>query len=71
MHDGSIPDLVGVIDHYAEGRPDRRASRRLRGFRLEAGERADLVAFLHGLTDPGFLEDARFSDPFADQASRR
>jgi len=85
MHDGSIATLDGVIDHYmaggrtiAEGphsgvgseNPNR--SEFVRGFRLDASEREDLLAFLHSLTDSSFLTDPRFSDPWADTlASRR
>ncbi len=76
MHDGSLPTLAAVIDHYAAGGrnldPDgRRAAApsplrdaRLRGFSLDDGERRDLLAFLDSLTDPGFLSDPRFADPF-------
>jgi cytochrome c peroxidase len=76
MHDGSVPTLEAVIDHYAAGGrnlgPDgRRAaapsplrSERLRGFAISAGERRDLIAFLDSLTDRGFVEDPRFADPF-------
>ncbi len=77
MHDGSLPTLEAVVDHYAAGGrnlgPDgRRAaapgplrSDAVRGFEITAGERADLVAFLDSLTDPRFVADPRFADPFA------
>jgi len=54
MHDGSLPNLIAVINHYA-GRFVRRPSlaphinRRLH---LSAREKADLVAFLRTLSSP-------------------
>jgi len=66
MHDGSIADLAGVIAHYAAGGRARGplTSPFLPGFRLSAGETADLVAFLESLTDRDFLTDPRFSNPW-------
>lgn len=79
MHDGSIATLSEVVDHYAAGgrtlttgpyagvgHDNPRKSPLITGFLLAAGEREDLVAFLHSLTDPGFVTDPRFSDPFAE-----
>ena len=34
------------------------------GFEATPVERADLMAFLHALTDSTFLTDPRFSDPW-------
>jgi len=78
MHDGSIASLDGVIDHYArggrlietgahagDGRLNPYKSAFVRGFELDAGERADLIAFLESLTDPVVLTDPRWGDPFA------
>jgi cytochrome c peroxidase len=68
MHDGSIATLEAVIDHYAAGgraSSNRWKSEGLKGFRLEPGERADLLAFLQSLTDESFLHDPRFANPFA------
>ena len=72
MHDGSIPTLEAVIDHYAAGGRARRESGGsnsaglpnardplVRGFELTAEERRQLVAFLHALTDESFLRRAR------------
>lgn len=72
MHDGRFASLAAVIDHYATGvqnhpnlsfplslpngavfKPD-----------LDEAERQNLVAFLHTLTDPSFLTEEKFSDPF-------
>lgn len=77
MHDGSIPDLRGVIAHYSAagrtitagpnagvGSASPLKSPFLPGFRLTEGETDDLIAFLESLTDPAFLIDPRFSDPW-------
>jgi len=78
MHDGSIATLGEVIDHYArggrkiesgpnagDGAKSPLKSEFLRGFLVDASERADLVHFLESLTDPTFLADPRFGDPWA------
>ena len=70
MHDGSLPTLDEVLDHYegggsAEGRYSPFKSEFVRGFELNAQERADLIAFLESLTDERVLSEARWSDPFA------
>ena len=77
MHDGSIATLEEVLDHYAAGgravdagpyagvgneSPSKGSF--MRGFALSERDRADLVAFLTGLTDQSFLTDRRFADPF-------
>jgi cytochrome c peroxidase len=75
MHDGSIATLSEVIDHYAAGGrasargagPSPHQSEFVRGFTLTAEEKQDVLAFLESLTDPEFLTDPRFSDPFASQ----
>jgi cytochrome c peroxidase len=74
MHDGSVATLSDVIDHYAAGgrsslsrggTPSPLRDPILQGFTSTPAEKADLLAFLEALTDPGFLSDPRFSDPFA------
>lgn len=77
MHDGSIATLEEVIDHYAAGgrtltegpnagvgsrNPHR--SEFMVGFELTPQERADLLAFLHALTDSTFLTDPRLANPW-------
>jgi cytochrome c peroxidase len=59
MHDGRLPTLAAVLDHYAAAGPDRRP------VVLSDAERADLLAFLESLTDTTFVSDARFTDPAA------
>ena len=52
MHDGSLPTLRAVVDHYADGIVARPTlSEDLKRITLTDGERADLVAFLETLTD--------------------
>jgi len=80
MHDGSIATLEGVIDHYASGgrtiregeykgvgsaSPQKSAF--VKGFRLTAREKRDLIAFLRSLTDEKFLSDPRFGNPWSQQ----
>jgi cytochrome c peroxidase len=55
MHDGSLPTLAAVVDHYAGGlvaRPGL-APNLNRSLRLSAQEKADLVAFLLTLSTEG------------------
>ena len=64
MHDGSLPTLAAVIDHYDSGgyaHPNK--SPLVRPLGLSAGEKADLLAFLHALTDTGFLTNPDFRAP--------
>ena len=76
MHDGSIADLDGVLDHYAaagrtiDSGPDAGVgsesplrSSLVRGFTLSPAERAAMLAFLAALTDEATLADPRFADP--------
>ncbi|GAB4207168.1 MAG: di-heme enzyme [Sandaracinaceae bacterium] len=77
MHDGSVPDLDAVLDHYAAGgrtiedgphagvgSESPLKSIFLHGFALSSEERADVLAFLASLTDETFVRDPRFSDPW-------
>ncbi len=68
MHDGSVSTLEEAIDHYnaggRAGRANRRKSDRIRPLYLTPAERADLVAFLHSLTDRGFVSDPRLGSPW-------
>lgn len=77
MHDGSMKTLDEVLDHYSvggrtihsgphkgNGRANPYRDPLVVGARLSARERADLKAFLASLTDPGFLTDPRFSNPW-------
>lgn len=79
MHDGSIATLDEVLDHYAAGGrtisegPNAGVGSEsplknlfIHGFELTEEERADVLALLRSLTDETFLNDPRFSDPFAE-----
>jgi cytochrome c peroxidase len=71
MHDGSIPTLEAVIDHYAAGgrarfvSPDAANSETytaidplMTGFEITPVERRQLIAFLGALTDEHFVRKA-------------
>ena len=72
MHDGSIPTLGAVLDHYAAGGNSRLNKYRtdeidtgsaidplMTGFNLTLDEKRQLIAFLHALTDESFVEQAK------------
>jgi cytochrome c peroxidase len=68
MHDGSLPTLSSVIDHYASGGRARTGlpsdvDPRVSGFSLTVTARSDLIAFLESLTDEAFLRDPCLADP--------
>ena len=51
MHDGSMPTLEAVIDHYDRGGEQRPSlAEEMKPLHLSAEEKADLVAFMHTLT---------------------
>lgn len=67
MHDGRFETLEEVVDHYATGghaapnlssiiTPDLQL--------LNANDKADLVAFLHSLTDTSYFDKPEWSSPF-------
>jgi cytochrome c peroxidase len=77
MHDGSIATLGEVIDHYAAGgrtvavgpfagigRDNPGKDRLVHGFAMTSQHRADLIAFLEGLTDETLLHDPALSNPW-------
>lgn len=69
MHDGSVPDLRGVLAHYATagrapGHPMKDGM--IAGFTATEAEIDDIIAFLESLTDEDFLSDPRLSDPWPD-----
>jgi len=77
MHDGSLPTLEAVVQHYAaggrltptgelagDGRRSPVKSGLVPGFTISDPEVAALVAFLESLTDESFITDPRFSNPF-------
>lgn len=72
MHDGRFTTLAEVVEFYNSGvRDNGGLDNRLRGpggqpqrLNLSAAEKSALVAFLGTLTDPTFLTDVRFGNPF-------
>ncbi len=64
MHDGSLPTLDAVLDHYVRGgRQSPLQDSRIRPFTLAPAERADLLEFLKSLTDREFVENPAYSGP--------
>ncbi|HRG65935.1 MAG TPA: cytochrome-c peroxidase, partial [Saprospiraceae bacterium] len=64
MFDGSLPDLASVIEHYASGgQPHVNRHPAIKPFVLTAGEKADLIAFLHSLTDSDFIHQPALARP--------
>jgi cytochrome c peroxidase len=56
MHDGSVANLDGVIDHYAKGgnkHPLQHAA--VVPFQLSSKERMQLKSFFHALVDTTYL----------------
>jgi len=67
MHDGSIPTLEGVLDHYAAGGRNGHNPNKdplIGGFTLSPQDRDDLIAFLKSLTDDAVIHDSQFADPW-------
>jgi cytochrome c peroxidase len=69
MHDGRFATLEEVVDHYSEGiQPSPSLDPVLGvhqggGVSLTADQKADLIAFLKSLSDPGFLTNPEFGPP--------
>lgn len=61
MHDGSISNLMDVVEHYnTGGKAHPHKSVLLKPLHLTVQEKADVVAFLGTLTDNEFLTDPKF-----------
>ena len=61
MHDGSLPTLAAVVEHYNSGgknHPHR--SQLVKPLNLTNQEKTDLIAFLNALTDLDFLDNPKF-----------
>ncbi|MDF2177437.1 di-heme enzyme [Aliiglaciecola sp. CAU 1673] len=68
MHDGSLATLEEVIDFYAAGGRGNGINSPLKspfvkGFEITDAQKQDLLAFLHSLTDPAFLNNPRHGPP--------
>lgn len=79
FHDGSADTLEEVLAHYAragrviedgpfagDGAQNPHKDGMIVGFEASDSEIADLIAFLHSLTDETFLTNPAFSDPWPD-----
>lgn len=77
MHDGSIATLPEVLQLYldggrnitqgpaaGDGRRHPQKSAFVKGIDLTPEEQAAVLAFLHSLTDPAFIQNSDFSDPW-------
>jgi cytochrome c peroxidase len=77
MHDGSVATLADVLDHYASGghaistgplagvgHDNPLKDKLIHGFSMTAQNKADLIAFLHSLTDERLLHDSDLADPW-------
>jgi cytochrome c peroxidase len=65
MHDGRLPTLDAVIDHYAKGGTHSpHQDELIRGFPLTEQDRIDLLAYLQSLTDQTYLHNPRYSNPW-------
>jgi len=65
MHNGQLATLDAVVDHYSSDfKPHPNLDGRMRPLNFTVREKAAIVAFLNTLTDPQFLNDPKFSDPF-------
>lgn len=65
MHDGRFDTLEEVIEQYNKGgHYSKNESPNIRPLELQAQDKADLIAFLHTLTDSSYLERKELSNPF-------
>jgi cytochrome c peroxidase len=63
MHDGSLPTLEAVVEHYNSGGKNHpQKSPLLKPLNLTSQEKTDLVAFLKALTDDDFLSNPKFRE---------
>ena len=61
MHDGSLPTLAAVVEHYnSGGRAHEHKSPLVRPLGLTLQEKAELLAFLESLTDTHFIQNSKF-----------
>jgi cytochrome c peroxidase len=68
MHDGSIPTLEAVVDHYAaggkNGHDNPNKDPLIGGFVISRQNRDDLIEFLKTLTDNQVIRDPKFANPW-------
>ncbi len=65
MHDGRFATLEEVMDHYADGgHPAPNVDAFVPLIDLDEQEKADIIAFLHTLTDTTFTQNPAYQNPF-------
>ena len=70
MHDGRFETLEEVLDFYSDNlqhsynRDSKLAPKISTGYRLNAQEKEDIIAFLHTLSDTVFTNNKAFSNPW-------
>lgn len=63
MHDGSIPDLEAVVEHYNKGGSGHfNQDGAIRALNLSRQEKEQIVAFLKSLTDLEFINNEKFKE---------
>jgi len=65
MHDGRFATLEKVLDHYGDGgHPSPNVDAFVPLIDLDDQEKADIIAFLHTLTDTTFTQNPAYQNPF-------
>ncbi len=65
MHDGRFATLEEVMDHYADGgHPAPNVDAFVPIIDLDEQDKADIIAFLHTLTDTTFTQNPAYQNPF-------
>lgn len=65
MHDGRFATLEEVLDHYGSGgKPAPNVDAFIPLIDLNEQEKADIIAFLHTLTDTTFTKNPAYQNPF-------
>jgi len=65
MHDGRFATLEQVLDHYADGgHPAPNVDAFVPLIDLDEQDKADIIAFLHTLTDTTFTNNPAYQNPF-------
>jgi cytochrome c peroxidase len=68
MHDGEIPNLTELVEHYNRGgRAFRNKDTLMRPLNLNELEKHDLIEFLKSLSDEEFLKNPKYSNPLKKQ----
>ncbi len=63
MHNGSLSSLSAVVEHYnSGGKNHSNKSALVRPLNLNESEKAELLAFLHSLTDFDFVNDQKWNE---------